>query len=162
MKTTFVWKSHTLELPALPESFVAEVSALSPRLQYLVSNGWNQSILDSYAGAEDEADFRGRATKKMDAILSGTVKTARGGGGGRTSDPVEREFKRLVNAKVAEWHRERKNAKKPKASAELEAIWLERFMQLHGEELRAQASVNVEAARAIDTSGLDDLLEGLE
>lgn len=161
MRTTFSWHGHERTL-SVPDDLAAEVTALPARLQYLVGNGWNQALLDSYASAKDEADFEGRLFKKYDAIIAGTVRSSDGTGTARVTDPVEKEFNRLVRDKLSAWAKERKAAGKPKPSDELSQVWLERYIELHGPSLRAIAEENISRSRSVAVDGLDDLLEGLE
>ncbi len=57
-----------------------------------------QTLQDAYAGAEDEADAKGRFEAKLARILDGTIGTRSGGGSG--VDPVVAEIRNLIRADI--------------------------------------------------------------
>lgn len=159
MQMTYTAKGRTVTLPELPVAKAETLAALPEWLRYLVDYGWKQSLSDSYAGAEDADDAEGRLLKRMDKILAGDMSVR--DGGTRTTDPVEKEYKRLRAIQETAWAARRKAEKKPKASAELVALWRERFDVMFGEETRATAEANVEASNALEID-FDDLLDGVD
>lgn len=130
-------------------------------IKYLIDYGWKQSLSDAFAAAKDAHEFEGKLRARFDKLVAGTMSEPRTGGT-RTTDPVEREVKRLVTIAQAAWFAERKKAGKAKASEELISIWKDRYLELHGEELRAKAETNVAEMAAISTESMEDLLDGLE
>lgn len=160
MQTKWIAHSATHER-ALPDDFQEEYDALSKRMQYLVDYGWKQSTADSFASAKDAAEFVGKLDARIDKILAGQM-TIRDGIT-RTTDPVEKEVKRIIDEALAQWHRERKAAGKKKASEELVEMWLDQFVEKRGEEIRLQAEAIVENRKALmGDFDFDEELESVE
>lgn len=152
MQTKWYAHSHSVERE-LPEDFLNQYEKLSKRMKYLVDYGWKQSTADSFASAKNAEEFEGKLNARIDKILAGEMVIR--DGGTRTTDPVEKEIKRLVEEKVAAWNRERKAKGKPKASAELLEVFLNRLHETKGEEMRAQAEAIVAARNEIEVDFSD-------
>lgn len=129
-------------------------------LYHAAARGFHEQIMDAYAGAKTAEDFSAAVGTKLANILAGKVSGDGTARGPRITDPIAREVKRIVGEKLAAWHVERKKAGKPKASKSLADIWLERFMELHGDTVREQAEAAIAAQKAFSVP--DDFLDGLE
>lgn len=159
-KTIFVHKRFGVCEFTVPEDLQSEFDALSPRMKYLATNGWSQGILDSYAGAQNAAEFEGKARAKYDAILAGTVKSP-GTGTGRASakSALEKEIIRLATNII-----DGALAKKPtKTHKDDRLAYIAKYVDAHP-ELREEAEFNLEKiAEDVESSGdiLADLLAGV-
>jgi hypothetical protein len=119
---------------------------------YLIAYGWKQSLSDAYAGAKDQSEFEGKLLKRFDALMNGTMRLGEASGrAAPTRDPVEKEFRRLVAEHLAAWVKSRKQ----KPSADLQQVWLDRFLEVNGEAVRATAEENVARKRAMVIADID-------
>lgn len=143
------WTAHGAVVErAWPDDFQAQYDRLPKRMQYLVDYGLKQSTADSFASAKTPAEFEGKLNARIDKILKGEMVIR--DGISRTTDPVEKEIKRILEDRELAWHRQRKAAGKPKASAELVETWYNQQVEKRGEEDRAEAERRVAAAKAIE------------
>lgn len=156
-KTTFVHGRFgaSVEL-VVPEDLQSEFDALTPRMKYLAANGWSQAILDSYAGAQNAAEFEGKARAKYDSILAGTVKSpGTGAGRGAAKSPLEKEIFRLAAIII-----DGALAKKPtKTDKEARTKYIGLYVEKHP-ELRDEAEYNLEKNKEL-VNEADDVLADL-
>lgn len=153
MQTIFKAKGAIVTL-SIPEDLQAELAATSQRLQYLINYGWKQSLSDAFAAAKDAAEVEGKCKARFDKIVAGSM-SERSGGVGRTTDPVEKEMKRLaaaiVDAAIAR--------KGKKISKEDRATYIANLFARDEEILRADAEANLAKLAEESADAADDLDE---
>lgn len=156
--------SHTvtIELPASVinvkargADFPADVSKFpAATLTHIFTRGVQRVINDSIGQEKDQAIALKSAQAKFDELCSGKLST-RGSGGGRTTDPVERELKRLVAERLRRnetklvAHHGVKNWSEFVASEHYKT-YTAKYMS--DETMRAEAKRNVEKAAKADAT----------
>ncbi len=120
-------------------------------LEHLFRFGVRQCIKDAGAAkvGTPDADRNAMALKKVHAIVTGTLRE--GSGGGKVTDPVQREVRALAQAEIraktenpvnAAWVAA-KRAETKLSLADLRDAMLKPYLEQHGERLEAKAVANL-------------------
>jgi len=145
---------------------VAMVAAIDGRplseemLQWALQYGFRQGIRDAGAAGKTDSERNALAEKRIVAIQTGTMR--QGSGGGKVTDPLQREVRALAEAEVraatenpanAEWVAKNRAAKGLSLS-DLRKEMLKPYIEKHKERLEAKAKAII-AERAVEVEELD-------
>lgn len=160
--TVELWAGRKVEIEVAGDILVTlNGETLSAEMtQWALQYGFRQGVRDAGAAAKTDAERNALADKRIHAIVTNTMR--QGSGGGKVTDPLQREIIALATAEVRDATKNPKNAdwvarqraERKLSLSDLRGEMLKPYIEKHKERLESKAKAII-AEREAEVEDLD-------